>query len=86
MSTMPDTPEAKMLFAVATFLRDELEEHLSDPLVGDAFVRDEGEHYMRIDGEINLHALSGLIARDVLKKLPIEEGVDRWILRKTALR
>lgn len=75
-----------MLFAMAAFLRDELETHLSDPLVApEAFVRNEGEHYMRIDGEINLHALSGLIARDVLKKLPIEEGVDRWILRKAAL-
>jgi hypothetical protein len=83
---MPDTPEAKALFAVAAFLRDGLEAHIKDPLVKrEAYIRSEGEHRVLVDGEINLHALAGLIARDVLKKLPIEEGVDRYILRKAAL-
>lgn len=57
--------------AVATLLRDQLEEHIRSKEVSDDAYIDPNicrdDHIWLVDGRINFHLLAGLLARDLLK-------------------
>ena len=83
MTDQPLTKEqfattAETFMAVAILIRTHLEEHIRSEEVGPQgpFVRDEGAHDFTLDGEFNLHALAGLLTRDLLKKFEVIEPGD----------